>query len=393
MISQDAHLFLLDDEGIVFVERKQALYELNTAATLIWCSLEEGEAPERAAAILAERADLAADLAVEHVAALIADWERLGLLRGSEPSVGPSGTRDMEADDLFVGDPTGFPTAAVPESACVYRIMDSVIGVTFGSSTQRDFVHPSLAHLEDRTGNRPHHRVDIVAGKQGHLILKDEKPVGICEAADRILPVVIGTLVSLAMDASRYFLQIHAGSVSNGEKSLLFPAALTSGKSTLVSGLMQSGFLFRSDEYAILDEEGLGLRTAAIPACLKEGAWPVVGAYCPHLADAEIHARADGKSVRYLPPTYWRQDSSTPEPVAAIIFPKYAVGAATTLTPMAKSLALRLFLEQCLAIPEWFDKEKVARLVGWLKATPCFGLELSDLQSAIELIKGRWGAS
>ena len=70
----------------------------------------------------------------------------------------------------------------------------------------------------------------------------------------------------------------------------------------------------------VLDEEDLGLHTAAIPACLKEGAWPVIGSYCPELADMKIHVRADGRPVRYLPPTVWYQDGESPEPVAAIIF-------------------------------------------------------------------------
>ena len=391
MISQDAHLFLLEDEGVVFAERSQALYELNAAAALIWCSLEEGESPAQAAKRLTKRANLADDVAHSYVTALMADWERLGLLQGSEPSEKPSGPREAEEDDLFLGDASSFCVGSAPKSACAYRVMGTDTAVNFGSAVQKDVVHRSLAHLEVPNAARSYHRIDIIPGDRGHLILKDEKAVYICRSADRILPVIIEIMVTMAMNASRYFLQIHAGSVSNGQASLLFPAAPTSGKSTLVSGLMLAGFQFRSDEYAILDEPDMRLRTAAIPACLKEGAWPVIGASYPELADATTHLRADGKSVRYLPTRHWHKDGDAAEPVAAIIFPRYAHGVATTLTPMARARALRLFMEQCLTIPEWFDRYKVGRIVKWLKATPCFALELSDLPTAVDLIRARWG--
>jgi hypothetical protein len=36
------HLFLLDDEGVVFDEFRQEVLALNTAATAIWCLMEQG---------------------------------------------------------------------------------------------------------------------------------------------------------------------------------------------------------------------------------------------------------------------------------------------------------------------------------------------------------------
>jgi hypothetical protein len=50
---------------------------------------------------------------------------------------------------------------------------------------------------------------------------------------------------------------IHAGVVSLGEKALIIPGNSFSGKTSLVAALIKRGALYYSDEYAVLDGEGL----------------------------------------------------------------------------------------------------------------------------------------
>lgn len=50
---------------------------------------------------------------------------------------------------------------------------------------------------------------------------------------------------------------LHAGAVGYKDRAIIIPASSFSGKTTLVAELIKKGALYYSDEYAVLDEEGL----------------------------------------------------------------------------------------------------------------------------------------
>lgn len=50
---------------------------------------------------------------------------------------------------------------------------------------------------------------------------------------------------------------VHAGVVAHGGRAIVIPGHSFSGKSTLVAALVREGATFYSDEYAMLDEQGL----------------------------------------------------------------------------------------------------------------------------------------
>jgi hypothetical protein len=57
------------------------------------------------------------------------------------------------------------------------------------------------------------------------------------------------------MAADRVF--VHAGVVQIGGRALVLPGRSYSGKSTLVQALVRAGAIYSSDEYAVLDSQGL----------------------------------------------------------------------------------------------------------------------------------------
>jgi hypothetical protein len=62
---------------------------------------------------------------------------------------------------------------------------------------------------------------------------------------------------------------IHAGVVAYGGRGVVIPGHSFSGKSTLVAALVRQGAVFYSDEYAVLDENGL-LHPYREPLVLRE---------------------------------------------------------------------------------------------------------------------------
>jgi hypothetical protein len=50
---------------------------------------------------------------------------------------------------------------------------------------------------------------------------------------------------------------IHAGAVGDGDRAIVIPGLSFSGKTTLVRALVEAGAVYYSDEFAVLDEDGL----------------------------------------------------------------------------------------------------------------------------------------
>lgn len=60
----------------------------------------------------------------------------------------------------------------------------------------------------------------------------------------------------VALEAPEHIF-IHAGVVSNGSRAIVIPGHSFSGKTTLVRALVEAGAVYYSDEFAVLDSEGL----------------------------------------------------------------------------------------------------------------------------------------
>ena len=65
---------------------------------------------------------------------------------------------------------------------------------------------------------------------------------------------------------------IHAGAVSHRGRAIVMPAKSFDGKTTLVAALVQAGATYYSDEFAVLDREGLVIPYAK-PLSVRDGGW------------------------------------------------------------------------------------------------------------------------
>jgi hypothetical protein len=82
------------------------------------------------------------------------------------------------------------------------------------------------------------------------VIFESRDLVSVCDALRRVL------MVHVANHADGYVF-VHAGVVALNGKVLVLPGKSFAGKSTLTAALVRAGATYYSDEYAILDDEGL----------------------------------------------------------------------------------------------------------------------------------------
>lgn len=66
---------------------------------------------------------------------------------------------------------------------------------------------------------------------------------------------------------------VHAGVVAVGDRALVIPGHSFSGKTTLVAELVRAGATYLSDEFAVLDEDGL-VHPYAKPLSVRDGLGP-----------------------------------------------------------------------------------------------------------------------
>jgi hypothetical protein len=377
-------LYYLDDAGVLFSPATQELHLLNPTAAVIWSLLEEGHGESGLTAALCESHGLAVERGAQFVAAALAEWREKGFLAGSE-RVAP-----------FETAPKAVATPASPSAWRAfsehelrrYRLLSSRFAVRVSSAAQSLVVRSILSHLE--THDPPpadETRLDVVEGADGIVVYRDRELYARCDDIGQLAPIVKSAVWVTALRDQRYFLNIHAGVVSDGKRCVLLPAAPGSGKSTLTAALIHAGYEFFSDEVALLEDRTLHVRPVPLAICVKDSGIDALADRFPVLRDIAIHARGDGKRVAYMPPpakSLPARDEA--RPVAALIFPRYTSGAEASLVPLRRGDALHRLMGECLTVAEPLDSHRVETIVRWIARIPCHALRYGSTDAALASI-------
>jgi hypothetical protein len=382
-------LFIVDDQSVVYSHTAQKLFAFNTAATFIWCAFELHSKAAAVARELSDSTGIPKEDARARVAEAVRSWRELGLLGAGRRATKPPPRRVRKR-------PKGAPASSLPAYAQArfvaqetYALLGTAVRVRYAQQAQRDFVHPILAHLAKR-GARPTSTIEVIADGERHHVVQNgaiERPnIGL----DEIGPTVKWLVWEAAINSHRFFLNIHAGVVSDGKGVTLLPAAPGSGKSSLTAALSRSGLDYFSDEVALLEEPGMSVRPTPLAVCVKSTGWDLMAPFFPEIRDLKTHRRGDGKIVRYVPPPAFVNGSRRDRayPVRRIVFPKYVAGGETMLTPLPRVVALSRLMEECLAVPVPLTLRRVQRLIRWIKQVDCHDLKVASLDEAVGRIRG-----
>ena len=382
-------LFYLEDEGVLFCGRTQQLHRLNHTATIIFSLMEEGHDPASAARELQKLCALDAATSADYVATAIAEWTANGILGAPAPlPEAPAATAAAGPSDA----PPWQPFESAVE--CRYRILDSVFRVRFSTKELAEVVHAVLEHLATDESAYDPVAVDIVQSAATILVYRDRTWFGGCHDLRELAPIVKALVWQSAVNNHDYFLDIHAGVVGDDRRCVLLPAAAGSGKSTLTAALVHAGFLYYSDEVALLEDRTLSVFPVPLALCVKSTGVAALQGRFPILRTLPAHLRGDGKLVHYMPiPSAQCPEGTHPRPACAIVFPRYSPGTATTMTRMGKASALQRLLGECLVAPKGLDVTRVAALVDWICRTECFELTYSVTDDATARVSEAFAAT
>ena len=282
---------------------------------------------------------------------------------------------------------------AVPFSAGPFVLADTLVTVT---TDDRDFavavewcfrdLQPGADQPMPWTGPESVFEIRAPIADAGRWAMwQDGIPCELSLAEDYVLFHLQWEFNRVVLERSQ--LTIHAAAVEIEGRAYIFPASSMSGKTTLAGWMSVHGAGYVADEIVALDRQ---LRAASYrrPLGLRHGG-PLEQFL---VADVPVQPRFEAYEM--LTPVSGLGATSFPVgpwPVAGIVFPKYEVGAATTITPLTRSVALERLCESAPGLAR-HGRMVFTQLAAMARKVPTVSLSLSDLPEADRALR-EWAAA
>jgi hypothetical protein len=387
-IDRQARAFPLGDELLLFSGACGSLSRANPMAALIWHGLTDGLEWQAMIDLLADAFNQPGKKVRHDLGQLAVQWRVNGLIAPDGPRTDSCGTNGKApAPALTFPSPVPSPSPEPLESC--YRLLDHRIRLCLPGVAAAAIIHPILAHLASPGAADCQVHLEVRRAADHYLLLCDGKPADWCLDEKGLAPMIHANLHLLAYQRSTHLTGLHAAAVTHGNNGVLLPANCGSGKSTLTAALVGSGFTYCSDDMVFLTHALVRMRPVPMAMGIKSGSWAVLAGYYPRLSSLACHERADGKSVRYLPPP---PDSLFKDPkqtvaLTHIVFPRYGRGKELALTPLTPAEGLCRIAQAGYDVPGGLTEGCVEQLVGWIAGIPCYEFHYGDLGEAVDCLK------
>ncbi len=160
---------------------------------------------------------------------------------------------------------------------------------------------------------KPDISIRVVRVEDQLQLLVDDVVVASACLAISLVPDLIRVLDDAVIQRLTTLRAVHAGAVQWGERALLLPGSTHAGKSALVAELLRRGATYFSDEYALIDSEGL-VHPYPRPLLLRNGRpeqVPMLPGEC-NASVGEVPAPIGWiLSLQYLPEYTWNVTAIT----------------------------------------------------------------------------------
>lgn len=178
-------------------------------------------------------------------------------------------------------------------------------------------------------------------------------------------------------------LLVHAGAVVHEGRAVIMSAPSESGKTTLSVGLVERGLGYLTDEAAAIDPDTMLVHPFPKSLSVDTGAQPFLERFRP---DHEIGIERYLRGQWQVAPNRIRAGAtSAPVPPGWVVLPRYVRGGETKLTPLKRSDALSLLLEQGLNL-HVHGRRGFECLAEVVRRSQCFHLIMADLPSACDTL-------
>lgn len=182
---------------------------------------------------------------------------------------------------------------------------------------------------------------------------------------------------------ARRGLVLHAALASRHGRGVLMPGLPDAGKTTLVAGLVRSGFGYLSDEAAVFDPPSGRLLAFPRPLGMEVSSLSLF----PGLEERlPREFRRTDRMTRHIPATAIRRGSIARScTLRFVVVPDYRPGSATQLEPLSRAETLVLLSRSAFA-PDRFAREGLEPMGRRLAKAGCYRLQMDDLDDAVRAV-------
>jgi hypothetical protein len=376
--------------GVLLYETSvRRLHTLNATAALVWRRLDGLTTMWDIARSLSDT--FAADRSIVEgdVAAVVARFDELGLLDPAElaptpvaAAPEPPARPDERAARLL----EQLDALAWPSVSPAYR----AVGLSFRVRSEDLELAAELARVLrslSSTSDQAEHiysiRSRVHEGVAQWRVYFDGLAVKTVSSPDAAIALVLWHIDQATVEHSRGVLFFHGASVQFGERVVMFPGAMHSGKATLTTALVRRGLSYLSNGEVALDV-GNG---RALPFPKAIGLDSATRVLFPELFPPEPFLAEATSSGRWHidPAAIQGATLGTGGRVALVISPHYVPGAATHLERVTDVDALQLLLDNTYAF-EHLGNRGFNALVTVAQEASIFRLEYSELDAACEVV-------
>jgi hypothetical protein len=245
--------------------------------------------------------------------------------------------------------------------------------------------HAEAALVTLAGGGGTAHRYVHTVADEGHGLWRDGTRLAPPLTPGLVLPTLLWHVNRAAASCADKVL-LHAAAAAGADGAVLLAGASGAGKSTLVTGLVQAGLDYLTDEIVAVDPATGRIAAYPKPLTLKPGAWRLFPLLEPRGAGlAPYLARQWQVSATAVRPAAVSA-CAAPRLVAVV---RYAPRAETCLAPLRPAQALLALSEHLLGdSPRRRDVETLAELVT---AGSCVRLTVGRLGDAVRLLVNALG--
>jgi hypothetical protein len=224
------------------------------------------------------------------------------------------------------------------------------------------------------------YQVEPGRGGHGGTIFRDGELVAGGLSSPRLMGKLVWAVNRQVIDnAAEHRVLFHASAAADASgRVVLLPAPMESGKTTLVTGLLDRGLRYLTDEAAAVETDRT-VRGFAKPLSIDPGAWDLLPHHAPALS-ATLMTYMTGQWQ--VPPDGFTEVAASGK-LALIVFPSYRAGSPTSFVRLGAVDALDLARASTFAQDERpLRAVKLTRLARLVSAVPCYTMRSGDLANA-----------
>jgi hypothetical protein len=243
----------------------------------------------------------------------------------------------------------------IPYSTKRYHLTENLIEFSFENQQFESYFHPLISYLET---NKTSDKISYfeLYEYEGRSVLRlngEIKGIWNLDSTHNLIGFTYMSMINAMYNKKDDFwlMTVHAAALTNGRKTILFPAESGNGKTTIAALLQSRGYQLLSDDFVPIDRHLFRAWPFPIAMSVKNGAIKVLSSLYTGLDQRPLTKTAANKTVRYLSPDYTAEFSGLAFPIKEIILIKYDSTVDFEFKTADRLNSIRLMLDQSWILP------------------------------------------